>query len=502
MAKTKCSTASYTVEYGLCFNDANPTCVLDKLEKIAISIYNDVLGEGLKRLHKVQHDPAYKTAFKEYRKLMEKKKDDLSEEEKEIRKQLLDIMNKACEQYRFTEYDLHEYVKAAKHHFHDQLGINECQKLATRAYKSLVKLRNGVASKVNFKSRYRDLISIENKSNVTGIRFDRESLCVVYKKHRFPIRIKRNDQYAMQALQDKVKYVRLVPKKIKGKVKWYAQLVFEGIPPKKDNHVYGSDDMTTGLDIGVSTVAVVNENTAQLTELAPECKADERKIRILSRKMDRSRRATNPENYNADGTVKKGRLTWNKSKSCQKTASKLSSLHRKARVKRKQSHETLANQIIAMSTDIRVEQMSFRGLQKRSKKTTQKKSGKNNSKKRYGKTIENRAPVALLSIIDRKLSYVGRKLKKIDTYRVKASQYNPLTGNNQKKELKDRMIELAPGVIVQRDMLSAYVISHTDKSLKKIRKRECRDNFERYKELQDRQIEQMKKENQLRWYIS
>lgn len=47
MAKTKCSTASYTVEYGLCFNDANPTCVLDKLEKIAISIYNDVLGEGL-----------------------------------------------------------------------------------------------------------------------------------------------------------------------------------------------------------------------------------------------------------------------------------------------------------------------------------------------------------------------------------------------------------------------------------------------------------------------
>ena len=64
------------------------------------------------------------------------------------------------------------------------------------------------------------------------------------------------------------------------------------------------------------------------------------------------------------------------------------------------------------------------------------------------------------------------------------------------------MIELAPGVIVQRDMLSAYVISHTDKSLKKIRKRECRDNFERYKELQDRQIEQMKKENQLRWYIS
>ncbi len=71
MAK-KSSTPSYTVEYALSFDDANPSSVLDKLDKVAIDIYNDVLGEGLKRLHKVQHDPAYISALAEYRKLFRK----------------------------------------------------------------------------------------------------------------------------------------------------------------------------------------------------------------------------------------------------------------------------------------------------------------------------------------------------------------------------------------------------------------------------------------------
>ena len=31
--------------------------------------------------------------------------------------------------------------------------------------------------------------------------------------------------------------------------------------------------------------------------------------------MDRSRRAMNPENYNDDGTVRRGKKTWKKSKS-------------------------------------------------------------------------------------------------------------------------------------------------------------------------------------------
>ena len=31
---------------------------------------------------------------------------------------------------------------------------------------------------------------------------------------------------------------------------------------------------------------------------------------VSKRQMDRSRRATNPQNYNPDGTIKKGKKTW------------------------------------------------------------------------------------------------------------------------------------------------------------------------------------------------
>lgn len=514
----KSSTPSYTVEYALAFDSQNPMSVLQKLDKIAISIYNDVLGEGLKRLHKLQHDFAYKNALEEYRKLRKKSKP--TKKDKLIMEQLLDIMNSASQQYAFSEYELQKYAKTGRDHFHDALGAHECQKLATRAYKALYKLKIGKAEKVNFKSTKHGVISIENKDNITGIHFDRENLCVVYGKpiynkvtnkvekkyYHFPIIIKKNDQYAMQALQDRVKYVRLQPRKINGKLKWFAQLVFEGYPPQKGNHVYGSEKTTVGLDIGVSTLATSSDKEAHLIELAPECVADERKIRILSRKMDRSKHATNPQNFKEDGTIKKApkgkKFKWNYSKEYEKTRDKRAKLYRKTAVKRKESHEWLANQIVAMGTDIRVEEMNFKALQKRSKNTTTNKSGKYNSKKRYGKTLGNRAPAKLLEIINRKLSYKGYKLKKINTREVKASQYNPLSETYQRKDLKDRMIEVMPGIIVQRDMLSAFIIAHTNKNLRSINKKSCKRDFAKFKKLQDQELDYLRQNNQLSWYIS
>ena len=97
------------------------------------------------------------------------------------------------------------------------------------------------------------------------------------------------------------------------------------------------------------------------------------------------------------------------------------------------SHEKLANEILALGSDIRVETMRFQSLQKRTKETTKnKKNGKINHKKRFGKSIANRAPAMLLTIVDRKLGYQGRSLKKIDTYATKASQFNHLTSEYNK----------------------------------------------------------------------
>ena len=106
-----------------------------------------------------------------------------------------------------------------------------------------------------------------------------------------------------------------------------------------------------------------------------------------------------------------------------------------------------------------------------------------------------------LTIIDRKLKYKNLTLKKVDTFKIKASQYNPIDGTYKKKQLKDRLIKLDEGTIVQRDLLSAYIIAHTNDDLETIDAVSCYDDFNTFKQLQDNEIQRLKDNNQLGWYI-
>ena len=100
--------------------------------------------------------------------------------------------------------------------------------------------------------------------------------------------------------------------------------------------------------------------------------------------MDRSRRATNPDNYNEDGTVKKQgnkKVKWNKSNHYNKYQKELKDLYRKQADIRKYQHECLANYIISLGNKIYVEKMNFAGLQKRAKNTEKNDNGKFKRKK-------------------------------------------------------------------------------------------------------------------------
>ena len=71
-------------------------------------------------------------------------------------------------------------------------------------------------------------------------------------------------------------------------------------------HKYGKGMI--GADIGTQTVAYTSDTEVglkNLSERGSSIQTSERKERLLHRAMDRSRRATNPQNYNDDGTVKK-----------------------------------------------------------------------------------------------------------------------------------------------------------------------------------------------------
>ena len=48
-----------------------------------------------------------------------------------------------------------------------------------------------------------------------------------------PIAPKANDEYAHLALMDKTKYVRILKREIRGKSRYFVQLIQEGYPPTK-----------------------------------------------------------------------------------------------------------------------------------------------------------------------------------------------------------------------------------------------------------------------------
>ena len=124
-------------------------------------------------------------------------------------------------------------------------------------------------------------------------------------------------------------YATLVPKLIRGKYRVYLHLTIEGkAKPKYDRVGNLRQKFRTGIigaDIGTQTVAYTSDTEVglkNLSERGNSIQKSERLERLYYRAMDRSRRATNPQNYNEDGTIKKGHKTWNYSNHYKKLKTK------------------------------------------------------------------------------------------------------------------------------------------------------------------------------------
>ncbi|MBS5492981.1 MAG: hypothetical protein KHX35_11570, partial [Sutterella wadsworthensis] len=99
----------------------------------------------------------------------------------------------------------------------------------------------------------------------------------------------------------RVKFCRVIRRTLKGKKRWYVQLCVEGLAPVRK--VYAPQSEVVGIDPGPSSIAYYHEQYAGLTKVAPHVELQETKTRRLQRKIDRSRRANNPENQSSVSTA-------------------------------------------------------------------------------------------------------------------------------------------------------------------------------------------------------
>lgn len=455
--------------------------ILNKRLEISRNMYNGCLGELFKRYNTMKQSKEYQRGCK-----LTKGKE---------RNQIFSELNK---NYGLTEYSLHEYIKPMQHHFKKNVDSFTAQKIATRCFNAFQKLMFHQANRVCFK-KYGEMNSVEGKSNQTGIRFKDNTL--MWNGLKIPVIVKKNDAYAQMALINKIKYCRIVRKFIRGKNKYYLQLILNGIPPMKINNKTGEikngiGDGRVGIDIGTQTIAYSSKNAVRLLELAPEIDNIEKEKCILQRKLDRQRRSNNPDKYNENGTIKlSNKDKWIKSNKYVKTQSQLSEIQRKQAAIRKQSHEKLANYIVSLGNEVYVETMNYSGLQKRSKETTvNENTGKFNKKKSFGKSLAKKSPSMFLTILDNKLKWHGKNLLEIDTFKIKASQYNHIKNEYIKKDLSERWNDFGEFKI-QRDLYSAFIIMCTEGNLKETNKDLCKKEFDNFKKLHDEEIIRIKNSN-------
>lgn len=457
--------------------------ILNKRFEIGRKIYNSLVTVSQKRYKEMIKTRKYRNRMSM---LTGNKKSD---------KPILKQIDQIRKEYGLTEYSLHADVKEMQKHFKKNVDSFTAQKIATTLWKSYDKLFYGNGKRVYYK-KYGDMNSLEGKSNSTGIRLVDEHL--IWNGLNIPVVIDWNNPYEYQAMQSEISYCRIIRKFVRNKYKFYVQVVFKGTPPTKFNketgeikHSLGEGDV--GLDIGTSTIAISSNTDVKLLILADKVQNIEDEKRRLSRKMERSRRATNPENYNEDGTIKKQgskKVIWNKSNHYVKYQNQLKELYRKQADVRKYQHECLANYIVSLGRNIYIEQMNFAGLQKKAAKTEKNDSGKFKRKKRFGKSLANRAPAMLMTIINRKLACYELELIEINTFKAKASQFNHMTGEYHKKSLSQRWNDLN-GIKIQRDLYSAFLIMNISDDLESFDIEKCNDRFDNFKMLHDIEIQRL-----------
>jgi len=415
---------TFIVELPLAVTLGDERILLARFES-ARRLYNAVLGEGLRR-QKLMRESKRWQAAKELR-----DKDERSKEFKQL-----------CSDYSFTSASLSSFGTNCKNaaRWDTLLGAHDTQKISERAFNALEQYGYGKRGRPRFKGKNRPIHSVESKSNVSGIRWQKDCRVIKWNGLVIPAMIAPNYHWQHEALMQPTKYCRIVWRNMRGKRRWYVQLMQEGMSPREEDY-HVAFGKVVGLDVGPSTVAVVSQDTADLVSFCPTVEQPWKKMRRLQRKMDRSRRATNPDCFNPDGTWKKGTRQKVFSSRYKSIRSELSEVERVLASERKRSHGEMSNAILSHGNIIQSERLSYRAFQKR-----------------YGRSVKRRAPAMFMNLLKRKAESAGGEFRELDTQKLKLSQYDHLTGSYEKKPLSCRWHSLGDGSgIVQRDVYSAFL---------------------------------------------
>ena len=496
----RAQTSSYVVSVKLKLTES----VKNRLEKtfrVTSSAYNEALSFGLLRFEALKQNSRYQE-------LLELRKNN-NHQVKEYDKELLKIRK----MYNLTEFGLSAYLgqqRKKPNSPYQQLNSGELQVIAGQAYKTLEKVLfyQIKSSSIRFRSKYDLNVSYRNRVNATGTRIipsNRKGYAYrlyIHKSTNFvdiPIKAFNNHQQMSLLKSEKIKYVQIIRKTIRGKYVYILQIVCQGFPITKIKRGNG----TMGIDPGISTVAYVSKRSLALVDLVPkDVNRKEKLMRYLDRAIERGRRVNNPKCYNSNGTIKKGAKFKHPSNRQVRLQVRRIKSYRSLSEERKKIQGQLVNHLVSQASLIKIEDLNVKGLQRRSKEIRiNPKTNRPFSKKRFGKSVFRAAPSSFRQLLQIKARQLGVDIEIINPKNLKPSQYNHLTQTFEKKTLSTRLYDLSDKwTSVQRDLYSAFLIGHIEN--RSYQQEQITQDFPDFYKQMKKFLQKTRKTNRLDWYLN
>lgn len=419
--------------------------ILEKRFRLGEHLYNNFLNFEKKKFHEMTKRKDYRDAQNLIKELTIqinsldefKESKQLIQELRKQRKEQYDIIYNIKKMFDWSEFGFINDMKKYRKYYKANLNSTICDNLSGRCFKAFEKMESELIKdqyrndedKVNPCVHYKrkdSLRCLTAKKNSTGIRFSLDEGnrigTVKWQGLVFSIDLSKCTLYEWQALQSEICYCAVKREKIKGKWKYYIQITLKGHVPDKFDKQTGElkrqlGKGNVGLYFTSTSLTVSTENGVKTYPL--EIKNNEDEKTELLQKMDASRRATNPDNYNEDGTSKeKSEIKgWHFSKAYKKYRAELYEIYRKECEEKKLLQEILANEVIASGDVFNCNKMDFKFLQRN-----------------LGKKIQSASPAMLKTTIERKLSYHDVSVNEISY-----SKLNPIfeEKNVSKKDLEE-----------------------------------------------------------------
>jgi Probable transposase. len=421
---------SFIAEFPLRTSAADERVLAVRLEA-ARQIYNACLDQTLRRLALLRQSKDWQAAH-----AMPKGKERTA------------MFKATIARFGFTSASIQKHAETCRDScwIGQHLGSHDTQTTSLRAFTAVQMHAFDKRGRPRFKGRNR-LHSVEGKGDaVIRLRWQDEKPVVLWDGLVLPLQRDPRDRdgWQEQALSCRTKYVRVLRRNVRGRTRWYAQLVQEGQPPRKERRPVGEG--VVGLDLGPSTIAAVSEADATLELFCPTVADMDRVIRRFQRAMDRSRRATNPDVFNPDGTYRRVARIAVRSRRYRRLQARKADLERRLAAERKRAQGELANRVLAQGNRIKTEKISYRSFQKA-----------------FGRSVKRRAPSLFVSILKRKAASAGAAVIEFATRTTRLSQFSHDTGEYVKKPLSQRWHQLADGTTVQRDLYSAWLARFVDR---------------------------------------